>query len=231
MNNFARIKNSCKIHVTVMAAKKQKFYVVWKGRERGVFDNWEDCKKQTHGFPDPAYKSFETKAEAMAALAGSSKQYIGQGSKESVPQLSKEKLQLLGKPIADSISVDGAWNTASGLIEYKGVYTATGKVLFLQGPFRNGTNNIAEFLAIVHALAYCQKHNLSTPIYSDSRNAIGWVRFKKAKTNLAPAADNKTLFELIHRAEQWLQNNKYTNKVLKWETKAWGENPADFGRK
>ncbi|MGB0789138.1 MAG: ribonuclease H, partial [Marinirhabdus sp.] len=42
---------------------------------------------------------------------------------------------------------------------------------------------------------------------------------------------NKPLFELIARAEKWLRTNTYTTKVVKWETRAWGEIPADFGRK
>ncbi|MBL8103913.1 MAG: hypothetical protein JNM02_15390, partial [Anaerolineales bacterium] len=42
---------------------------------------------------------------------------------------------------------------------------------------------------------------------------------------------NEELFELIDRAEEWLKNNIYANKLLKWETQIWGENPADFGRK
>jgi ribonuclease HI len=54
---------------------------------------------------------------------------------------------------------------------------------------------------------------------------------KKARTNHARSGKNKKLFELIGRAIKWLNENTYSNKILKWETKAWGENPADFGRK
>jgi ribonuclease HI len=127
-----------------MAAKKPKFYVVWKGRERGVYDNWEDCKKQTHGYANPAYKSFESREEAMAAFAHNSGTYIGQGSKDKGDrELSSEQKRLIGSPIKDSICVDGAWNTATGRIEYQGVYFATGQGIFRQGPFDNGTNNIA----------------------------------------------------------------------------------------
>ena len=42
---------------------------------------------------------------------------------------------------------------------------------------------------------------------------------------------NKGLFELIDRALVWLKENTYTTTIVKWETKAWGEIPADFGRK
>jgi hypothetical protein len=37
--------------------------------------------------------------------------------------------------------------------------------------------------------------------------------------------------EMIERAEKWLKENRYSNKIVKWETELWGEVPADFGRK
>lgn len=91
--------------------------------------------------------------------------------------------------------------------------------------------NPFEFPAIVHALALCRKNGTDLPIYSDSRNAISWVKEKIARTNHKRSAKNKTLFDMINRAEKWLREHDYPNQILKWETKAWGENPADFGRK
>ena len=43
--------------------------------------------------------------------------------------------------------------------------------------------------------------------------------------------ENQPLFELIERAEKWLRTHKFSTQIVKWETKAWGEIPADFGRK
>jgi ribonuclease HI len=211
-------------------AKKPKFYVVWKGRETGVFSSWEDCKAQTNGFDGAVFKSFESREIAEEAFKSSSFQYIGR-SKIVVSTLSKEVLALIGDPIEDAIAVDGAWNTNTGVVEYQGVYLKTYEVLFHVGPLDDGTNNIVEFLAIVHALALSKQWNWKIPIYSDSRIALGWVNEKKARTNHLPSEKNKKLFELIARAEKWLENNTYENELLKWETKAWGENPADFGRK
>lgn len=208
---------------------KRKFYVVWEGRKTGVFDNWNECKKQISAYPQAKYKSFESREQAEQAFKKDSRDFIG---KPSVPApVDQQYLLRVGRPLAESISVDGAWNTATGVIEYQGVYTRTGQLIFRQGPFEDGTNNIAEFLAIVHALAYCKANNITLPIYSDSRNAISWVMAKKARTNHTPSARNAKLFELLDRAEQWLKQHTYPNKILKWETKAWGENPADFGRK
>lgn len=212
-----------------MGKDKKKYYVVWKGRKTGVFETWNECLTQIHGFPDAVYKSFKTRQLAEEAFKSESDKFIGKDIFES--ELSEEQIKLLGEPIQESISVDGAWNTFTGIVEYQGVETHSGKVLFKAGPFEDGTNNIVEFLSIVHALAYCKQNNLTLPIYSDSRNAIGWVRNKTQKTNHKQSEKNKKLFDMLDRAVKWLNSNEYQNEILKWETRAWGENPADFGRK
>jgi ribonuclease HI len=209
-----------------MGKNKQKYYVVWAGKTTGIFDNWKDCQKSVEGFDGARYMSFENIYEARKAFEGDPNNYIGK-KKPPDPKLLKQ----VGKPIADSISVDAACSMPSGNMEYQGVYTANKKVLFHQGPYPQGSNNIGEFLAIVHALAWCKKNNITLPIYTDSRNAMAWVRKKKANTNVIPTAENRVIFDLIQRAEQWLVTNNWTNKILKWETEAWGEIPADFGRK
>ncbi len=212
-----------------MAKQKQKYYVVWKGRKTGVFETWNECTEQIHGFPDAVYKSFKTKQLAEEAFKSNSSEFIGKDIFET--ELTEDQLALIGDPIKESISVDGAWNTFTGEVEYQGVETGTGKVLFRVGPFEDGTNNIVEFLGIVHALAYCKQQSLKLPIYSDSRNAIKWVKNKEQKTNHEKSEKNIKLFDMLDRAVKWLKENDYPNSILKWETKAWGENPADFGRK
>ncbi len=212
-----------------MAAKKPKFYVVWKGRKPGVYDSWDEAKAQTDGFDGPLFKSFDSKGAALSAYKDKPHQHIGQGPK---PAGKQGKLPgLVGDPNEDSLVVDAAWNTATGDMEYQGIYLATRQRLFLMGPYRDGTNNIGEFLAIVHALAFLHQKNSNIPVYSDSRTAIGWVQKKKANTKLEATGRNAELFELIDRAETWLKTHRFANPVLKWETTVWGENPADFGRK
>ncbi|AUD07208.1 ribonuclease H1 domain-containing protein [Spirosoma pollinicola] len=212
-----------------MAEKKPKFYVVWHGRKPGVYDSWDEAKAQTDGFPKPLFKSFDSKPAALKAFKDKPHAHIGQGPK---PTAKQGKLDgLVGLPIQDSLVVDAAWNTASGDMEYQGIYLATKQKLFLKGPYCDGTNNIGEFLAIVHALALLHQKNSNIPVYSDSRTAIGWVKKKKANTKLEETARNAELFELLDRAESWLQTHRFANPVLKWETTVWGENPADFGRK
>lgn len=212
-----------------MAPKKPKFYVVWQGRKPGVYDSWDEAKVQTDGFAKPLFKSFDSKPAALKAFNDKPHLHIGQGTK---PVAKQGKLDgLVGLPIQDSLVVDAAWNTATGDMEYQGIYLATKQKLFLKGPFPDGTNNIGEFLAIVHALALLHQKNSNIPIYSDSRTAIGWVNKKKANTKLEETPRNAELFDLLDRAETWLKTHRFANPILKWETTVWGENPADFGRK
>lgn len=212
-----------------MAAKKQKYYVVWFGNPTGIFDSWEKCKKAITGIAGAQYKSFETLSEARIAYNKEYADYKGLGKKK--PKLNPDMLKKIGEPNLYSISVDAASSGNPGIMEYRGVDTQTHRELFRQGPFPEGTNNIGEFLAIVHGLAFLQQHGSDRMIYTDSKIAIGWVRKKKCNTKLTPSTKNKKLFDLVERAEKWLKNNSYQTKIVKWETKAWGEIPADFGRK
>ena len=59
--------------------------------------------------------------------------------------------------IKESIAVDAACSGNPGNMEYRGVYTKTKEQIFHQGPFPQGTNNIGEFLALVHGLAFFKK--------------------------------------------------------------------------
>lgn len=210
-------------------AKKQKFYVVWKGKHPGIFETWDDCKAQIEGFKGAEYKSFATFKEAKKAFNSNYLEFKGK-TKER-PILTPEELLKIGEPNMHSIAVDAASSGNPGVMEYQGVDTKTKKKLFKQGPFKEGTNNIGEFLALVHGLAFLKQHKSDRIIYSDSRIAIGWVHKKKCKTKLQPNANNKDVFDLIQRAEKWLKSNRFNTPIVKWETKAWGEIPADFGRK
>lgn len=210
--------------------KKQKYYVVWKGHKTGIFDSWEDCKKQVAGFVGAQYKAFTEKVEAEKAFERKYRDYKGKNTKKK--KLTKAQKAKYGVPILKSLSVDAACSGNPGVLEYRGVLTDTKKQVFIQGPFKNGTNNIGEFLALVHGISLLKSKNLDNyPIYSDSKIAISWVKKKQCRTTILFNEENKELTGLIKRAEKWLQENSFKNPILKWETKAWGEIPADFGRK
>ncbi|MDR1814059.1 MAG: ribonuclease H family protein [Tannerella sp.] len=202
---------------------KQKYYVVWKGVNPGVYDSWTDCQLQIKGFEGALYKSFGSRDEAIAASMDSPSLHIGQ-DKKTKPKLCKTYIE-------ESIAVDAACSGNPGDMEYRGVFVETGKELFHVGPMAQGTNNIGEFLALVHGLALLKQTDCAMPVYSDSHNAITWVKNKKCRTKLARTEANAQIFSLIERAEKWLQTHEYASPVLKWETSIWGEIPADFGRK
>jgi ribonuclease HI len=206
---------------------KNKFYVVWSGRKCGVFPSWEECKEQILAFPNAQYKSFPTKQEAEKAFNEEYKNFIK--SKNNNTQKGWQAAQ--EKPNILSLAVDAACSGNPGKMEYRGVMIDTNKEIFRVGPLDDATNNIGEFLAIVHGLALLKQQQLNLPIYSDSRNAISWVKQKKCKTKLQPSEKNQRTFELIARAEKWLNENDYSTQIYKWDTANWGEIPADFGRK
>ena len=209
--------------------KKPKFYVVWKGKNPGIYDSWDKCKAEIQGFENAVYKSFTDRSLAEKAYHEGPENYVGKDRR--VLEFSEEQRARVGEPIAESIAVDAACSGNPGILEYRGVYTKNGKELFKQGPYRRGTVNIGEFLALVHGLALLKQKNSSIPVYSDSRTAISWVKNKKVKTKLERTAENENLFRLVDRALYWLDSNTYNNRIIKWETEYWGEIPADFGRK
>ena len=209
---------------------KKKYYVIWQGHKTGVFTSWNVCKKLIKDFSGAQYKSFSTLKLAEDAFKGNYFDHVGK-KEDPKSSLTKAELQKIGLPNYNSISVDAASSGNPGIMEYRGVDTKSKKQLFRQGPFEQGTNNIGEFLALVHGLSFLKKHKSERLLYTDSRTAMSWVRKKKCNTKLERNAKNKPVFDLVERAETWLKTNVFTTTIVKWETKAWGEIPADFGRK
>ena len=211
---------------------KNKFYVVWSGRNPGIYSDWETCQKEIMGCKGAKYKGFPDRLSAETAFRQGPEDYWG---KDVAPMidLSKAKEQ----PLSPAIAVDAACAGNPGKMEYQGVFADFGTQppttanLFKSPVFPNATNNIGEFLAIVHALALEKKNGWKYPIYSDSVNAQIWIRQKKCKTKLQRNAKNDYLFQLVERAENWLNNNAIEVPILKWKTEIWGEIPADYGRK
>lgn len=232
-------------------AKKQKFYVVWDGAEDGVYTSWEACKEAVSGYSNAKYKAFKSEEEAEEAFEMGYEEWkkrneSSEAEKDCEAVKDEEENSAArdeeGKNInkvwslpegvtSEAIAVDAACSGNPGAMEYRGVYLRDGREIFHFGPV-HGTNNIGEFLAIVHGLALLKQKGLFTmPIYSDSVNAQLWVRMRKCKTTLARNERTEELHQMIERAETWLKSNSYANPIIKWKTDEWGEIPADFGRK
>ncbi len=209
--------------------KKEKYYVLWRGHQPGIYTDWAEVQKQITGFKDAKFKIFGSKKLAQKAFAEGPLNY--QGDYKKTRDLTDEELEQIGAPIEISLCVDAACNH-KGDFEYRGVWTFSRDEVFRVGPYHNGSNNIGEFLALVHALAFLNSHRDEKmkvlPIYSDSKIAMDWVKAGVCRTKQKPSAE---VLNLIDRAEHWLNTHAYNNPILKWETKVWGEIPADFGRK
>ena len=223
-----------------------KYYVVFRGHNPGVYDNWDEVKEQTNGFPGALYKGYATSEEASEAY----RNFTGMEDREELSRLLFSRPtepergggeREIGNPPSlnrDNPEIDwNAWAVDAsclrnpGKMEYRGVDLKTGEEIFRVGPFEDATNNIGEFLALVHAMALMTKNGEYHKIYSDSKTALSWWRNKKVRTSLKSTPKNAKVFELLARAEVWVRTHTFPETVMKWETERWGEIPADFGRK
>ena len=214
-------------------SRLRKYYVVWAGHSTGVFDSWEECKAQISGFPGAKYRSFPSQEEAVAAYRGRPEDHLG--LVRAIAEHSREEVvnyEAFPEIRLNAIAVDGACAKNPGPMEYRGVLVGTRQEVFHVGPLPGGTNNIAEFLAIIHCAAWLHKHHdFTTPIYTDSKTALAWIRKRTSNTTIKPLPENEKVRELLARGNAWLKNNEILNPLLKWDTEKWGEIPADFGRK
>lgn len=211
----------------------RKFYVVWEGRSAGVYDSWEECQAQVEGYPGARYKAFPSQEAAVKAFRGKPEDHLAlmrayaeHRNAEIINYEAFPEIRL------NAIAVDGACAKNPGPMEYRGVLVATGQEIFHIGPLDGGTNNIAEYLAIIHAAALLHKsRDYTTPIYTDSRTALAWIRKRQSNTTIQPTPSNTRVREILDRANAWIKANEIVNPLLKWDTDTWGEIPADFGRK
>jgi len=219
----------------------KRFYVVWQGRQPGVYDNIDDAMEQVDDYPGATFKSYATAAEATEAFRNGTRRQERSELSNLLVGASENNLPKAGQPDyfqfqeidLDGWAVDASCLGNPGRMEYRGVELMTGREIFRVGPFEKSTNNIGEFLAIVHALSLQQQMGIRKTIYSDSVTGMAWVRNRKVKTQLTRSAANERSFQMMERALSWLNSHPVSSypKILKWDTDRWGEVPADFGRK
>lgn len=216
-----------------MAKSQRKFYVVWEGRAPGIYTDWEECKIQIENWPGAKYKSFPDQDSATEAFRSDPGAFLIFKAMAARAKANKSNDYASNPAIAaNAWAVDAACSRNPGPVEYRCVRVADGTEVFHVGPLDDGTNNIGEYLAIIHAAAQLAKDgDTRTPIYSDSRTAMSWVRNRGARTKLARTPRNAKIFDLLARADRWIQTHTIVNPLLKWDTDSWGEIPADFGRK
>lgn len=217
----------------------KRFYVVWTGRHPGVYDNIDDAMEQVDDYPGASFKSYASAEEATDAYrkgaARNDRNDIGalllNAQRHNIPQSGKPDYMQFPEIDLNGWAVDAACAGNPGRMDYRGVELMTGREIFRVGPFDKSTNNIGEFLAIVHALALMASRGERHTIYSDSVTGMSWVRNRKVKTQLKREASTEKSFQMMERALSWLNSHSYDVKIRKWDTDRWGEVPADFGRK
>lgn len=222
-----------------MANYNGRYYVVWRGRQPGVYDNLDDAMEQVDDYPGASFKSYGTASEAANAFRqGQSKEdkrdlgnLLLNSQRTNMPKDGKPDYMAFPEIDLNGWAVDASCQGNPGTMEYRGVELMTGREIFKVGPFKKSTNNIGEFLAIVHALALMHSTGENHTIYTDSVTGMAWVRNRKVKTQLKREKVNEKSFQMMERALSWLNTHSYSTRILKWQTEIWGEVPADFGRK
>lgn len=210
---------------------QRKWYVVWKGTVPGICETWDECQLRVSGYPGARYKSFDSREEAIVAYRKGQPDDMGIIRALATPRNRVVNYAAIPEILPGSVCVDAACSGNPGHMEYQGVEIHSGLQIFHKAFQPLATNNIGEFLAIVHALALYHNDPKTPAIYSDSRTALAWVRKRKCNSKLQENDSNHALFDVIRRAEKWLETHEYHNRLIKWETEKWGEIPADFGRK
>lgn len=215
-----------------MTSNHRKFYVVWEGHAPGIYDSWEECKLQVEGYPGAKFKAFDSQDAATMAFRGTYEEQAGIIKAIASHRSVKVNYEAIPEIRLDAISVDGACSGNPGMMEYRGVRVGDGQEIFHVGPLPDGTNNVAEYLALVHVLALLDKKgDYTTPIYSDSRTALSWLSNRGHRSKLAATPRNGRIMEMLARADIWVRSHQLRNPIFKWDTEKWGEIPADFDRK
>ena len=185
----------------------KKFYVVWVGRETGIFTDWAHTKTQVDQFPAAKYKSFKTQAEAEAAFAagwGAPKKSKTSSSKPSVTSSPDKNFDV-------TIYCDGGCDpnpgkAASGVA----VYHENKLTELWYGLFNpQGTNNTAELNALFQSLLIAKESidkNKTVGILCDSQYSINCITnwaygWKQKGWKRKVAGDIKNL-EIIQQAHE-----------------------------
>lgn len=200
--------------------KNNKYYVVFKGYNTGIYDNWNDCKKQVNGFSGALHKSFESPDEAEKAF-------------EEYSESSNTNLEF-EQPTSYSIKsiiVSGNCPNNFGEMSYQWNLVASTNNAKRKNLSIIGTKNIADFIAIIDLIKLTKKVKLNLPIYTNSKTAVNWILNKKCNHQLFVSKQTETVLALVKEHDEWLLNNIIENEILLWNSNSWGVFPIVSKRK
>lgn len=194
----------------------KKFYVVWVGKKKGIFETWDECKQSIQGVSGAKFKSFSSKIRAQA-------EYYGETCSPNPGEM--------------ALTVDGACKGSTGEGEFRGVLLPSKTEVFRYGPYSGATNNIMEYLAAIRGLKWIESRGLRIPVYTDSATALHWIKDSPQSecATSASVPSDSVLFSNISKSKAWINSRVKKAELLgclrKWDTAVYGEIPADFGRK
>jgi len=204
----------------------QKYYVVWKGRETGIFTDWGTCKKHIDHFPGARYKSFKTLIEAESAFKGRPASGGAASRRAGASSGVKKKAGIRTYTASDieKMSIDTKIYTDGGCEPNPGeagsgiaVYRSEKIDELWYGLYNpNGTNNTAELNALHQALMISEDEiskKRSVAIFCDSKYSIqcvtqwaaGWE--KKGWKKAGGEIKNLVLIQEMFALYQTLKNN------------------------
>jgi ribonuclease HI len=160
----------------------EKYYVVWEGRQQGIFTDWSVCRNHVDRYPGARYKSYRTRAEAEAAYRGGSKA----ATKKTTPAPRKRSGQGPKTYSAEEVAAVDAQTKifTDGGCEPNPGQAASGVAVYRAGTIAElwyglfdprGTNNTAELNALHQALLIAEKEiaaKATVAIFCDSRYSI-----------------------------------------------------------
>lgn len=138
----------------------KKYYAVKQGKVPGIYETWEECKEQVHGYSGAEYKSFELKSDAVAFIKGEAENI--KSEREAVAY------------------TDGSYNVSNGHFSYGIVFFHKGeKLTFSQEfdiPELSSMRNVAgEIAGATRAMEYCVENGIkSLEILYDYEGVEKW---------------------------------------------------------
>jgi ribonuclease HI len=159
----------------------QRFYVVWSGRQTGVFTDWATAQRAVDRFAGARFKSFSTRAEAEQAYREGNSPADASRARTNRKPAGERRALHTAHQFDVSIYCDGACDPNPG-------HSGSGIVVYRGGELRElwfglydpqGTNNTAELKALYHALRMAEseiERGNTVEVCSDSAYALNCIR-------------------------------------------------------
>lgn len=211
---------------------KNKFYVVWKGRDTGIFTSWSEVNELIKGFSGAEYKSYADQETAELEFSLGSPKGRSNDENHTTTKLKEEPSDDHKAPDHECLTVDGSYLGGKKIMQYRCVWNQSKEEVFSTKPIEGGNQNIAEFLALVGAMKYrVSTKQYDLHIYSDSQTALSWVRNCKIKSSYDLSQLDEVVQERIYGALKFIAKSGVRKNLYKWDSALWGDIPADYGRK